>query len=73
MIYGLVAHFGEVETADSSGGRNTSITEVWSDGTQQAAEGDVADAGEDLFAGPAAGVAAGAGSAVLGKDRRGPL
>ena len=47
--------------------------EVPRDGIVEAAEGDLAGAREDLFARPAAGVAAGAGSVFLGEDRRGRL
>ena len=52
--------------ADSSGRRNTSMMEVSGDGSQQAAEGDVADAGQDALAGTATGLAARPGTAVLG-------
>lgn len=41
--------------------------------TQQAAEGNLADTWEAVFAGPAAGVAARAGSALPGEDRPGRL
>src|ERR1019366_7649403 len=57
--------------ADSSGRRNTSVMEVFRDGSWQAAEGDVGDAGQDALAGEATGLATRAGSEVLGRDRQG--
>jgi putative transposase len=72
-IEGLVCH----TDAGSQGG-----FEWWSqhldygefrDGNWQAAEGDVGDARQDLLAGPTAGLAAGSGSAVLGRNRQGAL
>jgi hypothetical protein len=48
----------------------TSITELSVDGSHQAAASHLADAGQDLFVGPATGLAAGSDEAVLDGDGR---
>ena len=57
--------------ADSSGRRNTSMMEVSIDGSYQAAESQLADAGKDAFPGKATGLATRSGSEVLDRDRQG--
>jgi hypothetical protein len=47
--------------------------EVFQNGNHEATAGDVDDAGKDVLAGTATGLATESGSAILGRDRQGTV